>query len=267
MMGNRRRTTAIGLMLGLAAAPLAAQQRQGLPMAAPLRADLPAVEQAAPPVDPDREGRALVARFAGWNRAHGRPRLLVLWDRHLDDETITRYQDRSQGATVRTALPGAAVTAYDRTERQERLTGGADHGIGAGDSRDLETAFISAFVGAGANLAERAALMRKVSLTQAHEGRSDQQFMESLALEQGVAYLIEVSPSYGPSGSGYGFAVKLTHLPTSRIVAGFQTTAQPGEGPESFVATRGGFRRERPDRNTPGLIGGTLAAEVMSRFP
>lgn len=259
---------AAGLIAGLAsaAAASAAPVRDAMPPLSQQRPDMPGVEPRPIAVDPDRGQRALVGSFAGWNRTHGRPRILVFWDRRLEDETSTRYQDHESGTAISAAGPGIGISAYDRVQRQERLTGGRDGGIGVADSDGLETAFVSAFVDAGANLADRAALMRKVSTGRQRDDRSDQQYMESLALEQGVAYLIEVAPSYLASGSGYRFAVKVTHLPTSRVVAQFSTGAQPNAGNESFVAARGGFRRARANRNTPDLIGGMLASEVMTRL-
>lgn len=268
MMRNVKGQRIAGLIAALASATAvtAAQVRDAMPSSAQLRSDMPSVESGPIAIDPDRGQHALVGSFAGWNRTHGRPRMLVFWDRRLDDETSTRYQDHESGSAVSAVGHGLRFNAYDRVDRQERLTGGRDGGIGEADSEGLETAFVSTFVDAGANLADRAALMRKVSTGQQRDDRSDQQYMESLALGQGIVYLIEVAPSYVERGSGYHFAVKVTHLPTSRVVAQFSTGAQPNAGSERFVAVQGGFRRERDNRNTADFIGGILAAEVMSRL-
>lgn len=266
MMGGIKRG-AVLLAIAAAAQAIAPAQAQR-PGAAGngMRPNMPSVEPRRMEADPNAGQRAVEGQFARWNRAHGRPRLLVYWDRTLDDETTTRYRDRASGGSVMMRAPGITTQEYDNVRERERTTGGPDQSIGAADSDDLETSFVSAFIDAGANLADRSALMRKVSTRHGQDDRSDQQYMESLALEAGVAYLVQVSPSYRTTGSGFSFAIKVTHLPTSRVVAQFRTTAQPVAGPERLVAVPGGFQRQRDMRNTPALVGRALAADTMLRL-
>jgi hypothetical protein len=268
MMARSPHRVLLGVLVAAVASTptIAAPMRENMPAVAGMRPDMPDVEPGMMAADPDAGRRGVQARFSGWNRAHGRPQMLIYWDRQLDDETTTRYRDHSYGTAASMAAPGIGVTSYESVREQQRVTGGTDASIGTDDSDDLETSFVSAFLDAGANLIDRSALMRKVSTRQAHDDRSDQQYMESLALERGVTYLVQVSPSYRSDGSGYSFAVKITHLPTSRVVAQFRSVAQPVSGPEHFVAARGGFQKAQANRNTPDLIGRTLAADVMMRL-
>jgi hypothetical protein len=157
---------------------IAAPMRENMPAVAGMRPDMPDVEPGMMAADPDAGRRGVQARFSGWNRTHGRPQMLIYWDRQLDDETTTRCRDHSSGTAASVAAPGIGVTSYESVREQQRVTGGTDASIGADDSDDLEMSFVSAFIDAGANLIDRSALMRKVSTRQAHEDRSDQQYMD-----------------------------------------------------------------------------------------
>lgn len=263
------RIIAACMLLAGAALPAVAQERTGLPAVgadATYRDGLPRVEARKPEADPDADQNRTLADFRAWNKAKGRPRLLLFWDRQLSDDTTTRYRDRAKGVVATAVEPGVAVTAYDRVRETERTTGGTVGDLHPRDSSIYESGYVSAFLRAGANIVDRNALMRKVSTKRAADDRSDQQFIESLALEQGVEYLVEVVPEYSGAETGYTFTVKVTHLPTSSLRAQFQTDAQPASGPERLVARPGGFRRERDSRITPDRVAETLAAETMQRL-
>jgi hypothetical protein len=146
---------------------------------------------------------------------------------------------------------------------EERTTGGTYSDLSTDNSASFETDFLAAFTRAGANIVDRRALMRKVSTGHGQGDRSDQQFIEAVALEQGVEYLVEVLPDHRDNATGFLFTVKITHVPSSSVKAQFRTTALPAPGPERLVAMPGGFERHRNSRNTPERVAEQLAAETM----
>lgn len=252
-----------------AAAPVAAQERP----------DMPHVEAAPVPRNPDAGLNRIMADFRAWNAARGHPRMLIFWDRALTDETTTRYRDVTTGsgdASVRAAAvagPGwkaagaNATTDFKIVQERERTTGKARGSLDADSSDVLESAYRDAFIDAGVTLLDRDALMRKVSVKESREDRSDQQFLESVALEQGVQYLVEVLPqSRSDSPTGMKFKIKITHLPTSRVTAQFLSDGLPPAGPSRLVARPGGFERVSENRNTPDRIARQIASETMAKF-
>ncbi len=249
-------------------APAAAQSRPDMPpvYAGPQRPGGPAVNPRAYVPEAGAALNQVFQSFGDWSRNHGNPRILLFWNRELGDDTTTRYRDHTSGAVVTGVRPGVAVTSYDETSEAERTTGGKYSAIGRNRSSEYESSFVNAFVRSGANVVDRNALMRKVSSGHAQEDRSDQQYIESLALEQGVDYLVEVLPDYTASPTGFMFTIKITHLPTSRVRAQFRTNGLPENGPAHMVARPGGFVRESENRNNPENVAETLAADTMRRF-
>jgi hypothetical protein len=262
------RRIALAALAAALAAPAAAQSRPDVPptFAGPQRPGTPAVNPRAYVPEAGAGLSQIFQSFGEWSHAHGNPRILLFWNRELGDETTTRYRDHTSGAIVHGVAPGAAVTTYDETSEAERTTGGAYTGMSRNRSFDYETGFVNAFVRSGANVVDRNALMRKVSSRHGQDDRSDQQFIESLALEQGIDYLVEVLPDYQASPTGFMFTIKVTHLPTSRVKAQFRTNGLPDNGPRRLVARPGGFVHETENRNNPTNVAETLAADTMRRF-
>ena len=262
---------ALGLLAAAATAAAAtaalAQQRPELP---PVymggeRPDMPAVNPRA--YAPGAVGpQQTISEFGSWSRAHGDPRILLFWNRALSDDTTTRYRDRTVGAIVSGGRPGIGATVYEETREQERTTGGTHTPLSRDTSFDYETGFVNAFLRSGANIVDRNALMRKASTRHGQQDRSDQQFIEAVALEEGVQYLVEVLPDYRASPTGFQFTVKITHLPSSRVHAQFRTSGSPLAAPSRLVARPGGYRREAENRNTPEFVAEALAADTMRRF-
>lgn len=247
----------------------AAQDRVGLPpvQSGPERGGLPPVQIAPPSTDPAAAANRAFADFRAWNAAHSHPPMLIFWNRELTDETTTRYRDRVVGGSGTISVPGAAAREFEIVSERERTTGGRAVPLVGLSATELESAYLASLIGAGAQLLDRNALMRKVSTRQNPDDRSDQQFLEAVALEQGVQYLIEVLPEPSlASPTGLNFSVKITHLPTARVHAQFLTKAIPVAGPARLVAAQGGFQRRRDSRNTPSNVGAQLAAETMGRF-
>lgn len=252
----------------LLAGEAVAQQRTGLPpvQGGNQRPDMPAVNPKPAAVDPDADQKRALAAFSSWNRAQGRPRMLVYWNRQLDDETTTRYRDVTTTGAAVAAGRNVAVGGSVTVKEQQRTTGGL-HAEMWSDGGIIQNGYFGALLNAGANVIDRSALMRKVSTRKDKEDRSDQQFIESLALEQGIDYLVEILPETDAgSPTGYAFAVKITHLPTSSIRGQFRTIALPNAGPKKWVAGTGGFYRDQDSRITADNIARVLATETLGAF-
>ncbi len=258
----------LGVTMALAVASGAtAQDRGGMSADPGDRPGMPMVEGGRFEADPDAAGYQATQRFTKWLRRNGNPRILLFWNVALTDESSTRNRLRLRSETVTDAGPGRLTTTQDAVVEAERTTGGPAAAIDRVDTDVLEDGYVQSFVDAGANLADRAALMRKVSTERGRDDRSDLQFIEALAMEQGIDYVIEVLPDYQPaSPTGMTFGVRILHVPSARVVGRFRSNGQPVAGPERLVARAGGFVRERDDRINPTTIAGTLATETMERF-
>lgn len=246
-----------------------AQTRSGMPeiQSGNSRTEMPDVMSRRVAADPEGGMRQTIADFSAWNRRAGAPKILFFWNRELTDDSASRYRTVNRSVSAVAAAPGLVVGANKSTQEDELTTGGKYSALNSEDSDDLESAFLNAFLSAGANILDRRALMRKVSTGQDRGDRSDQQYIESQALEQGVDYLVEVlpNPAVG-SQTDFVFTVKITHLPTSSIKSQFRTSALPAAGPARLVAGPGGFERQTANRTTPEYVARTLAVETMRSF-
>lgn len=258
------------ILLSVALLPLtaaAAQERPGMPDVAGEREGMPDVMTPGPRGYSADLYASSVQQFRSWASRSGNPRILLFWNTAFSDETSTRSRLVAREDSVTTVSPGRVTRSREATLEDERTTGGKVHWLERESEDALENAFVSAFAESQANLVDRAAVMRKASVRQDKSDRVDQQYMEALALEQGIDYLVEVLPEYaGGANTGMRFAVKVLHVPSSRIVARFSSEARPTPGPERLVARPGGFRRERDENLSAGAIGRTLAAETMRSF-
>lgn len=273
-------------MAAIAAAIMAAPgvaSAQYRPEAAPpaMRPGQPAVMAAPVRRDPDAVGNQIANDFRRWYAQARKPSLLIFWNRELTDEATTEYAevktDREdvrrrrtstgdQDSLVQTEDDSQSKVATSETARR-RATGGAYAPLDRMLSSQLESAFQETWLQSGAELVDRTALIRKMSTVAGQADRSDTQFMESLALEQGVDYLVEVLPNpNATSPTGLVFLVKIKHLPSSTVIAQFNTPAQPAAGEGYWAAGSGGFERRSENRTNPETIGATLAVQTMQRF-
>ena len=259
----------LAALLVTGAGGAAAQTRDRLPPVGTgeARAGMPAVNPRRIAPDPDEPLYRAFADFGAWARSAGSPRILLFWNRELSEDAATRERTVERGVGLAVSAPGAAAGGWERTVEQQRTTGGRFAALHPEDSSILESGFVSAFLGTGANVVDRNALMRKVSAAKGSADRHDTQFIESLALEQGVDYLVEVLPiPDGGSDTGFTFQVKITHLPSSAVRAQFRTSALPAPGPRRLEAVPGGFEARRDSRNTRDRVADQLASETMRRF-
>ncbi len=259
----------LAVAIGPTSSEAVAQARADMPDVQPgnIRSDMPDVMGRRREADPDQNLRQTFNDFGAWYRRAGAPKMLFFWNRELTDDSSSRYRtiNRSVGAVA--SRPGLVVGATESTQEDQLTTGGKYNVLHPEDSADLESTFLDAFLGTGANILDRRALMRKVSTRQEKGDRSDQQYMESQALEQGVDYLVEILPDHADdSDTGFLFTIKITHLPSSSIKSQFRTTALPTAGPARLVAGPDGFERQQDGRRTPENVARALAAETMRKF-
>ncbi len=281
---NSVRILVASLAAALVAGPALAQYRPQAP-AVVYRDGMPEVNAPAPSASPDAGNFAASSAFARWYASAGRPTLLLFWNRQLIEDATSQYDSvqssRSAGvamgdaAAVRgigwaaSSSSGLAASASESRQYQERMT---DSGYGFRNtnfSRGVESSILNAFLSAGAKIVDREAMIRKVSAKQSREDRLDIQYLETLALGQGIQYLIEVLPDDDLSSpTGLTFTVKVTHLPTSTVRVQFTTSANPPTEAAKWVAVNGaGFeKRKGPSRQTPQLIGAQVAYDTMSKL-
>lgn len=274
-------------VLAAIAGPAAAQQQQYRPAAPAVRyrEDMPAVNAPAPSASPDAGNYAASSAFARWYQAAGRPSMLLFWNRQLLEDATSQYDSVQTGrvdsvaagqsaslygwrGSASAAVAGSSTVAETR-QYQERMTDGSYGFRNTNFTRGVESSILSTFIAAGARIVDREAVMRKVSATRSREDRMDIQYLETLAMGQGIQYLIEILPDDDASSpTGVTFTVKVTHLPTSTVRAQFATPGDPPKGEAKWAAVNGaGFeKRTGPSRQTPQLIGAQVAYDTMTKL-
>jgi hypothetical protein len=273
--------------LALAFAPPASAQQQQRPTlpSSGYREGMPAVNTPPPPVNPNAGNNVTAASFSAWYARNGRPSMLLFWNRQLIEDGTSQYDNvatqvavgesdsgafaaRGRGVAIAGSSSTAAVASEQRTF-QERSTDSRYTFADGVYAKAVESAIMGTLLSAGARVVDREAMIRKLGASKSRDERMDIQHLETLALGQGVQYLIEVLPDNNlASPTGVSFTVKVTHLPTSTIRAQFVTTGDPPRGPSKLVAVNGaGFeRRDAPSRRTPQLIGAQVAYETMAKL-
>lgn len=257
------------LAAALVSAPAHAQYRTEAPTAPGYRPGQPQVLAAPPPENPEAQSQQATTAFRRWYASAQRPALLIFWNRELSDQATTQYAEVS---TTREQVQGTPESgAQSKVAMQEAYR----RAMGPGQyaaldpmlSARLETAFQAAWLQSGVEVVDRTALIRKMSTVASKEDRADTQLLESVALEQGVQYLVEVLPNATQSSpTGFNFLVKVKHLPSSTVMAQFLSAAQPPAGPSRWAATPGGFEKRTENRTTPETVGAQLAVETMGRL-
>ena len=283
-MLHRMKLAALAALLAAGPAMAQPQYRPQAP-AVTYREGMPEVNTPAPSVNPDAGNYASSGSFARWYASAGRPTMLMFWNRQLIEDATSQYDSvqttRSAGiamgeaAAVRGrgwavgASSGVAASASESRQFQKRMTD-SSYGFRSNNfTRGVESAILSTFLSAGARIVDREAVIRKVSAKHAREDRMDIQYLETLAMGQGIAYLIEILPDDdAASPTGVTFTVKVTHLPTSTVRAQFTTSGDPPRGEAKWVAVNGaGFeKRAAASRQTPQLIGAQVAYDTMSKL-
>lgn len=269
--------------IAAAAVPATAQMRPVAPNPG-YREGMPAVNTPPAAINPNAGNNATSAAFAAWYAKAGRPQMLLFWNRELIEDGASQYDKVTSEVAVGASDTDAAayrgrriaaaassttsVAAYEKREYEERST---NSGYGFRDglfAKQVESTILSTLLGAGVRVVDREAMIRNVGANRSREDRMDIQHLETLAMQKGIQYLIEVLPDNNAgSPTGVSFTVKVTHLPSATVKAQFVTSGDPPRGASRLVAANGGFeRRAAESRQTPALIGSQVAYETMSRI-
>ena len=149
---------------------------------------------------------------------------------------------------------------------RQATTDSRDERIGQRMSEALQASFMNTLINSGGRVMDRAAMMRKASLKSTSGNIRDKQHLETIAMEQGVQYLIEIVPDYKPaSPTDLTFLVKVTHLPTSTVRAQFATDAKPPSR-TGYVANSDGFTKVTVTRMTVENVGAQIAYDTIAKF-
>lgn len=228
------------------------------------RIGMPEVAVAPRPIDPRASGRMIAGNFQRWYAAHGKPSILVFWNRELGEDSVSRY---SLQATSTGSRSGDSQNFSYETNTEvgvKRQSGGLATDLTGVPMQRVEGAFMSEMLQAGGRLLDRNALMRSLSTKVSAQNRDDVQYLETLALKQGVTYLIEIVPNETDNGTtDLAMSVKIKHLPSSALVAQFVSSATPPPGPARYEARGNRYVSVQDHNITPEGIGRQLAGDVM----
>ena len=188
----------------------------------------------------------------------------MFWNRELGEEGVSRYalQARSSGS----GSVGGGSYAYENSSEVglKRESGGLASDLTGVSMQRVEGAFMSEFLRAGGRLLDRNALMRKLSTKVDAKTRDDVQYLETLALQQGVTYLVEIVPNETEnSTTDLAMSVKIKHLPSSTLVGQFVSSATPPAGPTRYEVRGNRYEAVKDINITPETIGRQLASDVM----
>jgi len=265
------------------------------------REDMPSVNAAPRAVVSGAADASAAAGFTRWYAAAGRPPILLFWNRQLIEDGASQYADVQTSAAIGAAradsvtVVGASASGVDRRGRssqegavigatstsagvagvseqrqfQERVTDSRYAVADPAYGNQVESGISSALLSASVRLVSREALIRKIGTSKSRDARLDVQQLESLALAQGVRYLVEVLPDPDPaSPTGVAFMVRVTDLKSSTVRVQFVTRGEAPKGEARWVAVNGaGFeKRTQTIQDTPQAVGSRIAYEIMSRL-
>ena len=219
------RLAALSTAALLAAAPAIAQWREGqLPVAMP-----EATPAAAPAPD-------AAMPFARAYAAAGRPRVVLMWNRDLSDQsatqtmsrTETRNANRSNGASGGGQSSNASDNTWVHTSGTVKTGDPArSTRLAERDAAMLERAFVAAMGRAGMRFVDRNVVMRTTAASQ-HRGGGDQQLIETDALVKHGEMILEVllvEDSDAPLG--YAFDVRAKDLKGGYNIVSVYSRAVP----------------------------------------
>lgn len=241
----------------------AAQTYRPDPPASLYRPGEPMVLTPPPAPNPQAGNNAAIASFREWNRRAGNPSMVVFWARSFTDDATSDFESYFAQAITATPweLTNVAVAGRQAT------TDSRDQRIGQRMSEALQASFMNTLINSGGRVMDRAALMRKASLKPDAGNIRDKQRLETIAMEQGVQYLIEIVPDYKPaSPTDLTFLVKVTHLPTSTVRAQFATDAKPPADPARYIASSAGFQKVQVTRMTVENVGAQIAYDTIAKL-
>ena len=248
--------------------------------------DRPVLE---PALRPEMSVPDVAVPFAQLYRKAGSPRIVLLWNRSLSDQSRQVTQER-------TVTRESGTSAHNRTEKSTRGSAGDmtirdDDGkfnrsrvetkmnVGIGeptrsirleerDSVMVERSFVSEMNRGGVSFVDRALAMRAPAASK-HRGGGDQQLIETDAILGFADLLMEViwvEDKAAPAG--YAFDVRTKSLRTGQEVSSVYTRGQviAREARDGkWVAGKDGYVFVRPatPEPTPADVGAAISRDVM----
>lgn len=243
------------------------------------RADDAPVLPAAPAAEPAPAGPPAAdptPHFAQAYARAGRPRILLLWNRELDDATQERSVER---LVIRDSGQGAAGRT-DSFQRETVVTAGRQvlksaprrTALTEAQATMVQRAFTDAMGRGGVQFVDRTLALRTTAATR-HRSGGDAQLIETdalLAQSDLVMEVLLVADDQAPLG--YAFDVRVKQVRSGAEALSLYVRAAPPVPPVGagrWVAGREGYEFQPPPLApppTPQEVGVALAAEVMAAW-
>lgn len=255
-MTTRGKTIALLAAAGLsvlAARPAQAQYRDNEPPMAgqgQYRDGQPMV--LAPPPEAPSQSAVASSRFRQAYLRAKNPRIVVFWNRELDDEVATTYKER--------------ITADGRAV-EERLVNRRADLVAEPVEWEVERAFMRMLSASGVRLVDRKAMMRLQGLQDNAQRGVNYQAVEMRALVGRVEIMIEVLQTEDRRlAEGISFRVTAKNVRTAEVLADVVSSGKPPARRMPLVTADvpGGFVRAQQADATPADIGRQLAVELMN---
>lgn len=240
------------------------------------------------PVEPPAD---FVTPFARAYEAAGRPRVVLLWNRSLSDESSTSTVQRkvtrdtgttkTGGSTQSTNGPAGSVTVTEgasehdntRTETSGPMQlreAARKSTFSERETTMLERAFVGELDRAGVRFVDRAMVMRTTAATQ-HRAGGDQQLIETDSLMKHSDVVLEVVfIEDRDAPSGYVFDVRAKDVRRGFVISTTYSRAVPPRRPPGVSSWRPGAAgyefKAPPEPPPPGILefGRALARDVMA---
>lgn len=245
------------------------------------RKDVPAT--LAPVPAPDLT--AVTSDFAKAYAQAKKPRIVVFWNRAVDDDLTTSYEAHARitnRADIQTSASVDAGRARRSAYADARGSGSLDQTIEAvvgvrntekperasGPSESIEWQMLSGFqqplTDAGATVVDRATIMRTSKAGMAADMTPNIQAIEATALAEKADLIIEVLMNQdSESPSGYAYRIEAKEVSTGRVVASFTSNAALLPFTKKYYANERGFVAAPPPADE---VGAQLGLALMERL-
>lgn len=244
-----------GVIAALTAFPALAQYRDAeVPMADQGRYRDGEPVTLAPPPPPPSQGAVASAQFRQAYVKAGSPRVVVFWNRVMDDEIASTYKERN--------TPDGRVV-------EERLTNKRADLVAEPIEWEVERAFTRTLSMSGARLVDRNSMMRLQGLQDKAERGVNYQAVETRALIGRADIMIEVLQTEDKRlAEGVSFRVTAKSVRTAEVLADVLSSGRPPARRMPLVAADvpGGFVRAQQPEPSPADVGRQLAIELMNNL-
>jgi hypothetical protein len=202
-----------------------------------------------------------VSNFVPAYRKAGSPRMVVFWNREFSDEvsseyrTVTEYEDIDDGKGMKSGR--SSVGEQRKTTKRKAL-------VEEAVDWDLEGSFNQMLGRTGANMVDRASIMRTQGVQDGAEERANVQAVETRAVTGKADLMVEILRAADQrSADGITFRIIVRDVNDARILADFTTDGRPPTPRMGLIAGPDGYERAKPPAPGPDDIGRQLAVELM----